>query len=94
MFRDIAFDLRYAVRALRRSPGYALTVIITLTLAIGANLSVFTLARGLILASLPVPNPNQLLEIYTQNGKGEKGGLSHRPGLGFTLRVTNRAIRY
>lgn len=76
MLSDLALDLRHAVRALRRNPGYTCTVVLTLTLAIGANLSVFTLANALILASMPVPHPERLVEISTLDPKGEKGYLS------------------
>jgi hypothetical protein len=63
MLNDITSDLRHAVRARRRSPGFTCTVVVTLTLAIGANLTVFTLANALILANLPVPRPERLLEM-------------------------------
>src|SRR5438132_10666287 len=76
MLSDIAHDLRHAARALRRNPGYTCTVVLTLTLAIGANLSVFTLANALVLASMPVPHPDRLVEISTLDPKSEKSNLS------------------
>ena len=48
-------DLRFAVRQLRRSPGFALTAILTLALGIAANVIVFGVLQGLILRSLDVP---------------------------------------
>ncbi len=57
-------DLRYSLRQLRRSPGFAATVVITLALAIGANLGVFQLLYGVLLAKLPVPHPEQLYAVH------------------------------
>ena len=76
MPRGFTSDLRQAVRALRKNPGFALTALLTLALAIGANSAIFTLANALIFASMPVSRPDRLVEISTIDPKGEKGGLS------------------
>ncbi len=73
---EILGDLRYAARSLLRNPGFTFTVLITLTLAIGANAAIFTLANALLLASMPVPHPERLIEVSTIDKKGEKGNLS------------------
>ncbi|HEY2858324.1 MAG TPA: ABC transporter permease [Terracidiphilus sp.] len=56
-------DLRFAFRQLRKSPGFALTAVITLALGIGANTAIFTLVQGILLRSLPVADPSQLYRI-------------------------------
>jgi macrolide transport system ATP-binding/permease protein len=56
-------DIRYAIRQLRRSPGFTLTVLITLALGIGANSAIFTLVHDILLRSLPVNDPSHLYRI-------------------------------
>src|SRR5271163_4005537 len=56
-------DLRFAIRQLRRSPGFSLTAVLTLAMAIGANIVVFGVFNALILHPLPVPEANRLYQI-------------------------------
>jgi predicted permease len=56
-------DIRYAMRQLLRSPAFATTAILVLAIGIGANTGIFTLMHVLLLKSLPVPDPNNLVRI-------------------------------
>jgi putative ABC transport system permease protein len=60
---DLAQDLRYGARVLRRSPAFTLVAIASLALGIGANTAVFTLVDSLILRSLPVRDPERLVRL-------------------------------
>jgi predicted permease len=74
-------DIRYAIRQLGRSPGFALTVILTIALGIGANTAIFTLAHSILMKPLPVVDPKSLYrigDVYTDccftNGMGNGNG--------------------
>ena len=56
-------DLRYALRALRHSPGFALVAIFSLALGIGANTAIFTLIDAVMLRTLPVSHPEELVQV-------------------------------
>ena len=68
-----AADVRYALRALRASPGFALVTILSLALGIGANTAIFSLTNTVVLESLPVKDPEQLLDITTGDENSRQG---------------------
>jgi predicted permease len=68
-------DLKYALRQLRRSPGFALTAILTLALGIGATTAIFTLVHAVLLRSLPVQDPSTLIRVGDVEQCCRNGGL-------------------
>ncbi len=62
-------DIRYAVRSLRRSPGFALVAILSLGLGIGANTATFSLYNAVVLRTLPVERPEELVRVTYGDGR-------------------------
>src|SRR5688572_20389438 len=61
---QLSQDLRFAIRTLRRNPGFTATVVLTLTLATGATTSIFSVVNGVLLRPLPFADPDRLVQIY------------------------------
>jgi putative ABC transport system permease protein len=70
-------DLRFALRQILRSPGFAITAVVTLALAIGANTAIFTLLNQALLRALPVIDPSRLV-VLSFSGSAE--GHIHSEG--------------
>lgn len=66
----LACDLRYAIRALRKTPGFTSVAILSLALGIGANTAIFTLIQDLLLKWLPVKDPQQLVVVGSDRRSG------------------------
>src|SRR5438105_4169397 len=68
----LAQDLLYGLRAMLRSPGITIVALLSLALGIGANTAIFSLMDAVMLRSLPVKNPQQLVLL----GKGDASGIT------------------
>jgi predicted permease len=81
---DLGADLRYALRGMRRSPGYATAVALTLGLGIGVNGMTAGYVNALLFRPIPAPNPEELVGLYIRNTRtGTPGELGYQDYLDF-----------
>jgi putative ABC transport system permease protein len=69
------FDVRLALRSLRKAPGFSLAVMAALALGIGPNTAIFSIVHATLLAPLPHPQPEQLVRVWSHTG-GKREGTS------------------
>jgi predicted permease len=73
VLEDLAKDVGYTVRLLTRSPGFALTAVLSLALGIGANTAIFSLVDTVLLRMLPVERPQELVFLQAAGAEGPSG---------------------
>ena len=85
----LARDIRYGIRALLRSPGFTLVVVVSLALGIGANTTIFSVANAVLYRSLPFDDPARLVVIHEQHTKREDS--QRLPSLGTMIEWQDHA---
>src|ERR1700732_4592695 len=76
MMTGLSQDLRYALRQLRRSPGFTAVSVITLALGIGATTAIFSVVYGVLLRPLPYPDAKRIMAVFEVNSTGGRSHLA------------------
>src|SRR5580700_4596821 len=72
--QNFLFDLRFVLRQLRKSPGFAATAVLMLAFGIGATTAIFSIVEGVLLRPLPFPDPDRLMVLADRLEGADVGG--------------------
>jgi predicted permease len=97
-FETLVQDLKLIFRRLRKSPGFTITVLLTLAIGIGANTAVFSVLNSVIFKPLPYPDPARLISLNLEAPGAAglaafEGGLKLSPSMYFTFSGHNRTFQ-
>jgi predicted permease len=79
--RNIIFDLRFVLRQLRKSPGFAITAVLMLAFGIGSTTAIFSIVEGVLLRPLPFPNSDRLMVLADRLEGADLGGGNSEAGV-------------
>ena len=91
MLENLASDIRFALRWLRRSPGFSAVAILSLALGIGFNSAVFTIVDSVLFRPKPIDQPNRVVDVYTTSPDGDTYATSSYPDY-LDLRAQNHVF--
>ena len=91
--RSFVDDLRYAVRQMFKSPGFAAVAVITLALGIGANTAVFSVIDAVVLRPLPYDKPERLISAQSASTQNPQARSMSYPDF-FDFRAQNRTLEH
>ena len=87
---ELLIDVRHAFRLMRRNPGFATIVTLTLAIAIGANTALFSVVDGVLLQALPYREPQRLVQVYATHPQTAEAPLT--PAEFYEYRAQNRGF--